>query len=83
MVKRILIIEDDLDILEILDIIFLDEGYDIISHRKGLSADEIGLLHPDLLLLDVRISGSQIRSHIVLINRKQVHNRFAWIASCF
>lgn len=57
MAKRILIIEDDPDILEILDIIFANEGYDIISRRNGMSADEIGLLHPDLVLLDVRISG--------------------------
>ncbi|SOD13796.1 response regulator transcription factor [Pedobacter xixiisoli] len=57
MAKRILIIEDDPDILDILDIIFQDEGYDIISRRNGMSANEIGLLHPDLVLLDVRISG--------------------------
>jgi len=57
MAKRILIIEDDPDILEILDIIFIDEGFDIVSKRNGMSADEIGLVHPDLILLDVRISG--------------------------
>ena len=57
MAKRILIIEDDLDILEILDIILLDEGYEVIPISKGLSAPEIELLHPDLILLDFRISG--------------------------
>ncbi|RZK34135.1 MAG: DNA-binding response regulator, partial [Hymenobacter sp.] len=44
MAKRILIIEDDPDILEILDIIFIDEGFDIISKRNGMSADEIGIV---------------------------------------
>jgi two-component system response regulator VicR len=57
MAKRILIIEDDPDILAILDIVFQDEGYEIISNQKGMSADEIGLQHPDLILLDVRIRG--------------------------
>lgn len=57
MAKRILIIEDDPDILEILEIVFQDEGFDIESKRNGMSIDEIGLLHPDLILLDVRISG--------------------------
>ena len=57
MAKRILIIEDDLDILEILDIILLDEGYEVIPISKGLSAPEIELLHPDLILLDFRIRG--------------------------
>ncbi len=57
MTKRILIIEDDPDILDILNIIFVDEGFEIISRQNGMSADEIGLLHPDLVLLDVRING--------------------------
>ena len=57
MAKRILIIEDDPDILDILGIIFQDEGFDIVSKRNGMSADQIGLLHPDLVLLDVRING--------------------------
>jgi len=57
MAKLILIIEDDPDILEILGIIFQEEGFDIVSKRNGMSADEIGLLHPDLVLLDVRING--------------------------
>ena len=57
MAKRILIIEDDPDILEILQIIFQDEGFEIISKQNGMSAGEIGLLHTDLVLLDVRING--------------------------
>jgi len=57
MAKRILIIEDDLDILEILDIILSDEGYEVIPISMGLSAPEIGLFHPDLILLDFRIRG--------------------------
>ncbi|MEJ5995095.1 response regulator [Pedobacter sp. Du54] len=57
MPKRILIIEDDPDILEILDIIFQDEGFEIISSSNGMSVDEVSLIHPDLVLLDVRISG--------------------------
>lgn len=57
MAKRILIIEDDPDILDILNIIFIDEGFDIVALKNGMSAYEIGLFHPDLIVLDVRISG--------------------------
>ena len=57
MKKRILTIEDDPDTLEILNIIFQDEDYEIISNSKGMSVDEIVLVHPDLVLLDVRIVG--------------------------
>ncbi|WAC40919.1 response regulator [Pedobacter sp. SL55] len=57
MKKRILTIEDDPDILEILNIIFEEEDYEIISNNKGMSVDEVALAHPDLVLLDVRIVG--------------------------
>ncbi len=55
--KRILTIEDDPDILAILEIVFQEEGFEFISNSKGMTADEITLVHPDLVLLDVRIFG--------------------------
>ncbi|MES2829816.1 MAG: response regulator [Bacteroidota bacterium] len=57
MAKRILVIDDDEDILFILDIIFGDEGYERILYQRGTTVDEIKILHPDLILLDVRIAG--------------------------
>ncbi|MHA4896217.1 response regulator [Pedobacter sp. PWIIR3] len=57
MPKRILIIDDDEDILTIFDLIFGEEGYETILYRTGTTIDEIKILHPDLILLDVRISG--------------------------
>jgi|SRR5690606_25375957 len=58
MAKTILIIDDDEDILEILDIVFQDSGYDVILSSVGLEVDFISVLHPDIVLLDVRIVGS-------------------------
>lgn len=55
--KRILSIEDDPDILAILEIIFQDSNFEFISSSNGMTADEIALVHPDLVLLDVRIFG--------------------------
>ena len=55
--KRILVIDDDEDILNILKIILEDEGYEVIPLNTGASAEEIHLMHPDLILLDVRIKG--------------------------
>lgn len=57
MAKRILVIDDDEDILAILDIIFGEEGYERILYQTGTTIDEIKILHPDLILLDVRING--------------------------
>lgn len=58
MAKTVLIIDDDEDILEILDIVFQDSGYEVILSRVGLDVDFISVLHPDIVLLDVRIAGS-------------------------
>jgi two-component system response regulator VicR len=77
MAKRILVIDDDEDILSILDIIFVEEGYEPVLLSKGTTAKEIRLLHPDLILLDVRIAGfdktgdqicTEIRSELQLAN---------------
>lgn len=59
MQKKILFIEDDPDIYEILNIVFDEEGYEVIGFRSAISPDEIALIHPDLVLLDVRIIGSE------------------------
>jgi len=56
--KRILIIEDEPDMLELLKIVFRDSGYDVIFSETGLDTDYIQVLHPDLILLDVRLKGS-------------------------
>ena len=57
MAKRILVIDDDQDILSILDILFADEGYEVVLQNTGMSADQVKLIGPDLILLDVRIAG--------------------------
>ena len=57
MAKRILVIDDDEDILAILDIVFVDEGYDVVLQNTGTTAEEVKLIGPDLILLDVRIEG--------------------------
>lgn len=55
--KRIVIIEDDKDILEILILIFTDAGYVATGYETGKTAVEIELLAPDIVLLDVNIAG--------------------------
>jgi two-component system, OmpR family, response regulator VicR len=55
--KRILVIDDDEDILEILNVIFQESGYDIVISNTGEAAEHIRVIHPDIVLLDVRITG--------------------------
>jgi two-component system response regulator VicR len=58
MPKKILVIDDDHDILEIVDIIFRQEGYDVVLCDNGKEAENVGQINPDLVLLDIRIARS-------------------------
>lgn len=55
--KRILVIDDDEDILSILSIIFEEEGFEVIVKNTGVTANEVKLIGPDLILLDITIIG--------------------------
>mgnify|MGYP003574957094 CR=1 FL=1 len=55
--KKILIIEDDTEILSIFEMILEEEGYELLLRQSGLSVEEATIFNPDLILLDVRIEG--------------------------
>ena len=55
MAKRLLIIDDDPDILEILSLIFKSEGYEVILSEDGEETENIESILPDLILLDIRL----------------------------
>lgn len=57
MAKKILVIDDDRDMLEMLDIVFQTSDFDVVLSNKGMTGDEIKVIHPDLVLLDVQIKG--------------------------
>ncbi|WP_428327836.1 response regulator transcription factor [Mucilaginibacter sp.] len=71
MSKRILVIDDDEDILEILHIVFQEEGYEVILSNTGKAAEHIQIIHPDLILLDVRIEGSAKRGDEICAELKE------------
>ncbi|RFZ83066.1 DNA-binding response regulator [Mucilaginibacter terrenus] len=71
MSKRILVIDDDEDILEILNIVFREEGYDVVLSNTGEAAQHIHIIHPDIILLDVRIEGSAKRGNEICAEIKQ------------
>lgn len=59
---RILIVDDDLDILAVMQLLFKTRGYDVTTISKGEEVfDRIKVFHPDLILLDVLISGKDGR----------------------
>ena len=54
--KKLLIIEDDADILSILDLIFSEEGYKVVLSETGSDSERLSEIKPDLILLDLRLS---------------------------
>lgn len=55
MPKKILIIEDDPDILDMMAIILRDEGYEVVTALNCGLLDNVASLNPDLILLDNRL----------------------------
>jgi two-component system phosphate regulon response regulator PhoB len=74
MPKKILIIEDDRDVLDTMKYILEDEVYGVIGFSKGQSLAEIIRLEPQLILLDERLPENRghklcasIKAHPVIL----------------
>ena len=66
--KKILVVDDEPDILEFLQIILEDEGYDVLTSEKGEFLEQLhngGL--PHLILVDVLLSGKDGREIVKLL----------------
>jgi DNA-binding response OmpR family regulator len=62
MAKKILVIDDDFDILEPISLILKEEGYLVEIMTKGeQSIKKVNEFKPDLILLDMLLSGSDGR----------------------
>jgi len=60
--KKILIVDDDIDILEPLQLLLEAEGYEVSTTTKGEQTyTKVDSFMPDLILLDVLMSGSDGR----------------------
>jgi DNA-binding response OmpR family regulator len=56
--KRILILEDDREILDIFKIIFCDEGYQIVGLLNDNELYEyLASFNPHLIILDIQLAG--------------------------
>ncbi|HEX6553884.1 MAG TPA: response regulator transcription factor [Ktedonobacteraceae bacterium] len=69
--KKILVVDDEPDILEFLQVILEEEGYSVATTEKGEYVEKLhagGL--PDLILLDVLLSGKDGREIV-----KQLKNQ--------
>jgi two-component system alkaline phosphatase synthesis response regulator PhoP len=62
--KKVLIVDDEADILEIISYNLIKEGYEILTAKNGLEAlDTVSTFKPDLVILDImmpRMSGVEV-----------------------
>jgi len=56
--RRILLIEDDPDILDIINFILTEEGFQVITASTSDEVLELEKIDADLVLLDLRLHGS-------------------------
>ena len=56
---KIVIIEDNPDISEIMNIILKDDGYEVISSEDGTIAEKFNEIKPDLVLMDELLPGKR------------------------
>ncbi|GAC1427286.1 MAG: hypothetical protein PVS3B3_14780 [Ktedonobacteraceae bacterium] len=73
--KKILVVDDDVDILDFLQVILEEEGYIVMTTSKGEYLEQLhngGL--PNLILLDVFLSGKDGR-HIVKQLKSQAETK--------
>ena len=56
--KKILVVDDDKDILNVVQQILVSHGFDVQTHSTGLNVPDIVMhYHPNLILLDIRLPG--------------------------
>ncbi|MGZ3776058.1 MAG: response regulator [Mucilaginibacter sp.] len=56
--QRILILDDDTDLLELMSMLLCDNGYETLTMSSGERIFEaIQMFHPDLVLMDVMLAG--------------------------
>jgi len=52
--KKILLADDDPDVVEVVSMLLEDEGYEVVTARDGAAAlEKIKLENPDLIILDL------------------------------
>jgi DNA-binding response OmpR family regulator len=70
--KKLLVVDDEPDILEFLRVILEEEGYDVVTSDKGEYLEQLrnrGL--PDLILVDILLSGKDGREVVKYLKSQE------------
>ncbi|WP_411973714.1 response regulator [Sphingobacterium sp. Lzh-3] len=63
--KKAVVIQDNEDILNIMDEVLVDEGFDVIPSLTTEPIEELADIDPDILIVDDHIKGSKKGSEVI------------------
>ncbi|QQT32904.1 response regulator [Sphingobacterium multivorum] len=63
--KKAVVIQDNEDILNIMDEVLVDEGFDVIPSLTIEPIEELEAIDPDILIVDDHIKGSKKGSEVI------------------
>ncbi|WP_262148694.1 response regulator [Chryseobacterium foetidum] len=63
--KKIVLIQDNAEILELMDDVLQDEGYEVISSLTTEPIENIDIIEPDVVIVDDYIQGSKSGSEVI------------------
>ncbi|WP_333621478.1 response regulator [Sphingobacterium multivorum] len=63
--KKAIVIQDNEDILNIMDEVLVDEGFDVIPSLTTEPIEELADIDPDILIVDDHIKGSKKGSEVI------------------
>ena len=65
MKKKVVLIQDNEDILDIMDQILKDEGFDVTSSLTTEPVEKIDEIEPDVVIVDDHIKGNRKGSEVI------------------
>lgn len=76
MPKKIIVIEDDRDILDILEYILSDEGYEVLASVDSRILTEVNKHQPILILMDNRLNDGFGKDFCKKFKSEPANNKF-------
>ena len=65
MKKKVVLVQDNKDILDIMEDVLIDEGFEVVSSLTTKPIDDIEEIDPDVVVIDDHIKGNVKGSEVV------------------
>lgn len=69
--KKILIIDDNQDILELTEFLLNEKGYEVVASSTPHILSELSQINPDMILLDEHLDGAKGHEQCIILKRTE------------